>query len=79
MRLNLFLSAKLGPEQKLLCEDMWRGIQANFKGLVAIDGNGTLLGPWNGLQDMPVGVAVLSTSMLPRADPRGRRPLPFGL
>src|SRR5215470_215247 len=47
MRLNLVPPAKLGPEQKMLYEDMRRGIQTNFKGFVAIDDDGTLVGPWN--------------------------------
>ena len=47
MRLNLLPPSRLSPEQKPLYEDMRRGIETNFKGFTAIDGNGTLIGPWN--------------------------------
>jgi 4-carboxymuconolactone decarboxylase len=47
MRLNLVPSSKLTPEQKPLYDDMRQGIQTSFKGFVAIDPDGTLVGPWN--------------------------------
>ena len=47
MRLNFIPPSKLTSEQKPLYEDMRRGIQANFRGFVAMDGDGTLVGPWN--------------------------------
>jgi 4-carboxymuconolactone decarboxylase len=47
MRLNLLPPSTLSPEQKPLYDDMRRGIESNFKGFIAIDGDGTLIGPWN--------------------------------
>jgi 4-carboxymuconolactone decarboxylase len=47
MRLNLVPPSKLSPEQKPLYDDMRQGIKSHFKGFIAIDGDGTLIGPWN--------------------------------
>lgn len=47
MRLNLLPPSKLSPEQQPLYDDMRRGIESHFKGFIAIDGDGTLIGPWN--------------------------------
>jgi alkylhydroperoxidase family enzyme len=47
MRLNLLPASKLSPEQKPLYDDMRRGIETNFKGFIAVDREGTLVGPWN--------------------------------
>lgn len=47
MRLNVISPSKLSAEQKPLYQDMRQGIETNFKGFVAIDGDGTLVGPWN--------------------------------
>jgi 4-carboxymuconolactone decarboxylase len=47
MRLNLLPPSKLSPEQKPLYDDMRRGIESDFKGFIAVDDDGTLIGPWN--------------------------------
>lgn len=47
MRLPLISPSSLSAEQKPLYEDMRKGIETNFKGFTAIDGNGALIGPWN--------------------------------
>ena len=47
MRLPLISPSKLTPEQRVLCDDMRRGIEANFKGFRAIAPTGELIGPWN--------------------------------
>ena len=47
MRLNLLSPSNLSAEQKPLYDDMRRGIESNFKGFMAVDGDGTLIGPWN--------------------------------
>ena len=47
MRLNFVPPAKLSAEQKPLYDDMRKGIEANFKGFVAMADDGTLMGPWN--------------------------------
>ncbi len=47
MRLNFIPRAKLSAEQKPLYDDMRKGIEANFKGFVAMADDGTLVGPWN--------------------------------
>lgn len=47
MRLPLLAPESLTKEQKPLYADMRRGIEQNFKGFIAIDGEGRLIGPWN--------------------------------
>ena len=47
MRLPLTPPARLSAEQRPLYDDMRQGIETNFKGFVAIDDSGTLIGPWN--------------------------------
>ena len=47
MRLPLTPPAKLDLAQRPLYDDMRKGIETNFKGFTAIDGTGTLIGPWN--------------------------------
>jgi hypothetical protein len=47
MRLPLVPKTALTAEQRPLYEDMREGIEANFKGFVAINGAGQLIGPWN--------------------------------
>jgi len=47
MRLKFVKPADLSAEQKPLYTDMKNGIETNFKGFQAIDGDGTLIGPWN--------------------------------
>ncbi len=47
MRLNFVAPSRLSPEQKPLYDDMRKGIETNFKGFVAMDPDGTLVGPWN--------------------------------
>ena len=47
MRLNFVAPSKLSPAQKPLYDDMRKGIENNFKGFVAMDRDGTLVGPWN--------------------------------
>jgi 4-carboxymuconolactone decarboxylase len=47
MRLNLVPPSKVSPQQKPLYDDMRKGIEMNFKGFVAVAGDGTLEGPWN--------------------------------
>ena len=47
MRLPLVPKTALTAEQRPLYEDMRKGIEANFKGFVAINGAGQLIGPWN--------------------------------
>jgi alkylhydroperoxidase family enzyme len=37
----------MSPEQRVLCTDMRTGIETNFKGFIAIDETGALIGPWN--------------------------------
>jgi 4-carboxymuconolactone decarboxylase len=47
MRLPLLSPSNLNAEQRLLYEDMRKGIETNFKGFTAIDKTGALIGPWN--------------------------------
>ena len=47
MRLPLRSPSNLNAEQRLLYEDMHKGIETNFKGFTAIDKTGALIGPWN--------------------------------
>src|SRR5258708_20120495 len=47
MRLPLFSPSELSSEQRPLYDDMRKGIEANFKGFIAINGAGQLIGPWN--------------------------------
>lgn len=47
MRLPLCSPSELSPEQRPLYDDMRKGIEANFKGFIAINGAGQLIGPWN--------------------------------
>lgn len=47
MRLPLMSPSALNPEQRRLYDDMRNGIEANFKGFIAIDEAGRLIGPWN--------------------------------
>ena len=47
MRLSLIPPAELGHNQRPLYDDMRKGIEANFKGFVAINEAGQLIGPWN--------------------------------
>ena len=47
MRLPLTSPTALKPQQRLLYDDMRKGIEANFKGFTAIDDSGRLIGPWN--------------------------------
>jgi 4-carboxymuconolactone decarboxylase len=47
MRLPLMSQSDLSAEQRQLYQDMRQGIEANFKGFVAIDSEGRLIGPWN--------------------------------
>jgi 4-carboxymuconolactone decarboxylase len=47
MRLSLIPTPELGPNQRPLYDDMRKGIEANFKGFIAINEAGQLIGPWN--------------------------------
>jgi 4-carboxymuconolactone decarboxylase len=47
MRLSLVSPSDLTAEQRLLYDDMRRGIETNFKGFTAISESGALVGPWN--------------------------------
>jgi 4-carboxymuconolactone decarboxylase len=47
MRLPLMSPSALNSEQRRLYDDMRKGIEANFKGFMAIDDSGRLIGPWN--------------------------------
>jgi 4-carboxymuconolactone decarboxylase len=47
MRLPLLLTAELSANQRPLYDDMRNGIEANFKGFIAINEAGQLIGPWN--------------------------------
>jgi 4-carboxymuconolactone decarboxylase len=47
MRLPLSSPSELSPEQRPLYDVMRKGIEANFKGFIAINGAGQLIGPWN--------------------------------
>jgi 4-carboxymuconolactone decarboxylase len=47
MRLPLLPPADLTASQRSLYDDMRLGIQTSFKGFVAINGSGELIGPWN--------------------------------
>ena len=47
MRLPLLSPSELSPEQRPLYDDMRKGIETNFKGFVAINEAGQLIGPWN--------------------------------
>ena len=47
MRLPLMSPSTLSADQRRLYDDMRKGIEQNFKGFTAIDGDGRLIGPWN--------------------------------
>ncbi len=47
MRLPPIPPSELNSEQRLLYEDMKRGIETSFRGFKAIAKNGALIGPWN--------------------------------
>lgn len=42
MRLPLSSPSELSPEQRPLYDDMRKGIEASFKGFIAIDGSGSV-------------------------------------
>ena len=72
MRLPLFSPSELSPEQRPLYDDMRKGIETNFKGFIAINGAGQLIGPWNPWIRFPKFggpvwelVKSLSTAVLP--------------
>ncbi len=59
MRLPLIRPDALTAEQQPLHADMRAGIEANFRGFTAIDGNGALVGPWNPwLHEPRIGKAI---------------------
>src|ERR1700750_1085631 len=47
MRLSPIPPAELGHNQRPLYDDMRKGIEANFRGFIAINEAGQLIGPWN--------------------------------
>lgn len=47
MRLPLLPSSQMNAQQRTLYQDMRKGIETNFKGFVALDKTGALIGPWN--------------------------------
>jgi 4-carboxymuconolactone decarboxylase len=47
MRLPLLPRSKFSADQRPLYDDMRKGIETNFKGFIAIDNAGQLIGPWN--------------------------------
>jgi hypothetical protein len=47
MRLPRIMPHALTAQQRSLYEDMREGIESNFKGFKAVDGDGALIGPWN--------------------------------
>ena len=47
MRLPLLPPSDLDVEKRALYDDMRKGIEANFKGFIAINKQGELIGPWN--------------------------------
>jgi alkylhydroperoxidase family enzyme len=47
MRLPLISPSDLSAEQRLVYDDMRKGIETNFKGFTAINADGSLVGPWN--------------------------------
>jgi 4-carboxymuconolactone decarboxylase len=47
MRLPLMSPSTLSPERRRLYDDMRNGIEANFKGFIAINKAGQFIGPWN--------------------------------
>src|SRR5271166_1837735 len=47
MRLPLLRPSELSADQRPLYDDMRKGIEANFKGFIAINKAGELIGPWN--------------------------------
>lgn len=47
MRLPLMSPSALSSEQRRLYDNMREGIEANFKGFIAIDDSGRLIGPWD--------------------------------
>jgi 4-carboxymuconolactone decarboxylase len=90
MRLPLMAQSDLSPEQQQLYEDMRRGIEANFKGVIAIDNAGRVIGPWNpwlhfvrrpgvGTGQSDVLRAGTAASGPRDCDPGHRGTLPFGL
>lgn len=47
MRLPLLPTTELSADQRPLYDDMRKGIEANFKGFIAMNESGQLIGPWN--------------------------------
>jgi 4-carboxymuconolactone decarboxylase len=47
MRLPLLSPSELTQEQRPLYDDMREGIEASFKGFIAINATRELIGPWN--------------------------------
>jgi alkylhydroperoxidase family enzyme len=59
MRLPLIAPADLTPEQKVLYEDMRKGMASNFNAFKAVTENGALMGPWNPwLHEPIIGKAI---------------------
>jgi alkylhydroperoxidase family enzyme len=59
MRLPLIDPAALTPEQKLLYDDMRKGVASNFNAFKAVAENGALMGPWNPwLHEPIIGKAI---------------------
>ena len=59
MRLPLIAPADLTPEQKLLYDDMKKGIASNFNAFKAQREDGALMGPWNPwLHEPVIGKAI---------------------
>ncbi len=47
MRLPLLKRDQLSDQRKPRYGDMQRGISSNFNAFVAVDADGSLMGPWN--------------------------------
>jgi len=59
MRLPLIAPADLTPEQKVLYDDMRKGISSKFNAFKAVREDGALMGPWNPwLHEPAIGKAI---------------------
>jgi 4-carboxymuconolactone decarboxylase len=64
MRLPLIPPSDLTPEQKLLYDDMRKGISSNFNAFKTVRDDGALMGPWNPwLHEPEIGKAIWNLTL----------------
>ena len=70
MRLPVIPPADLTPEQKLLYDEMRKGIASSFNALIAEREDGALMGPWNPwLHEPAIGKAIWNLRLAMTSNP----------